>query len=244
MIKTWSEFKTVSSLRKDDFMHYKSISLVLALLCISLTGCGLEKTNSVPTSELETTILPLDTTSDNWRDSHFILDGKTYQLPINYADLKEAGWNVVYEKEVPKKLKSGESAYFVEIKNEKYQDSSVYVTFQNLSYDDSILSQGTSLEDCDVVDISFYNYGNNLDLELANGITFHSSADDLVNAYGKDDMTTSTLTTGDIVSASYYYNTYEYKDTWDVSSSFTFENDELQYVELGVSNFNWPFSSH
>ena len=243
MIKTWSEFKTVSSLRKDDFMHYKSISLVLALLCISLTGCGLEKTNSVPTSELETTILPLDTTSDNWRDSHFILDGKTYQLPINYADLKEAGWNVVYEKEVPKKLKSGESAYFVEIKNEKYQDSSVYVTFQNLSYDDSILSQGTSLEDCDVVDISFYNYGNNLDLELANGITFHSSADDLVNAYGEDDMTISTLTTDDIVSASYYYNTYEYKDTWDVSSSFTFENDELQYVELGVSNFNWPFSS-
>ncbi|HPW53522.1 MAG TPA: hypothetical protein PLI19_04350 [Erysipelotrichaceae bacterium] len=148
----------------------KKLLLVLLALLMLVTMAGCDKGK----------------VSDNWKDMEFKLAGEKYSFPLFFKDFGDKGWQL----DVNEELKPGE--YTVEtylMQNEDFydEDNNAYaiiaVDFEN--YSDS----AKKIKDCDIYWIFFsrvYNevLKNAYELELAKGIKWGSTEQEIYAAYG------------------------------------------------------------
>lgn len=153
--------------------------------------------------------------SDEWTDMDIMIDGVVYKFPYDYDALQENGWSfdvAEYGYEDGYILNKGDQTYSTfELYNEKYgydYDSfSIYCGFQNFG------KKPVDITECDLWSIEldimdgFDPLAKHPSVVIANGITFGSTEEDVLNAFGECD---------DIYSSKEFgYKTYEYNYGYD-----------------------------
>ena len=153
---------------------------------------------------------PENGTAD-WKTFAFTLDGKDMSLPVAYSDLQAAGWSVDlseygYEDGY---IMNANDAVSVSLTNDKY-DLTAVAGFANLT------DSAQDITKCDVIsltlDAEFSD--SNPDIKLPGDLTWGSSLDDVLAAYGKPYET-------------YYSDTLQYYE-------LTYKTDDYQYLQLVV----------
>jgi len=118
----------------------------------------------------------VDNPSGPWRSYEFILEGKTYKLPVAYKDFEEAGWEIDSSTARRTKVQADSKEYYVALSNDKGEE--VYVTF----YNDS--NKTKPIYACIVTSIEVEDYElDDFDFSLAGGVTLGMSEDELNAIY-------------------------------------------------------------
>ncbi len=131
--------------------------------------------------------------STDWQEFSFMLDGVLYTYPWSFSQLEQQGW--VSDTDPDKVIKADEVnlTYYIEMTNAKYEDYSyvdsdfLYVRVQNRSGEDK------TIRNSQIVFMNFHilsDWKNNkvmynpYQLELANGITWFATEEEIIAAYG------------------------------------------------------------
>lgn len=116
-------------------------------------------------------------TASSWQDFIFKLDGVTYEFPGNTSSYLNNGWAIhtsPYSEPSDVIIPGKDSGYGYLVKEDTYFD----VYFQNESANASLA------QNCFIREIDFAAY-KEPDLELFGGITFTSTADNVLSAWGQ-----------------------------------------------------------
>ena len=152
------------------------------------TETGAEATGAEGASEAEEQTGDADADLDGkkWQDMAFSMDGKVYQIPFAYAGIKDQ-WtfnlsDYGYDKGYV--LNPGDKVTgTIQLKNSKYSAVRCMVGFTN-----------TGKEVKDILDTEIWSFTMDIssadqypEVELPGGITWGSTEDDIIKAYGKPD---------------------------------------------------------
>ena len=159
-----------------------------------------------------------------WTNMEFLLDGNYLQLPTSYQNLVDLGWTfdlADYGYENGYIMNQDDKTYAtIELENPLYSDDlKVYVGFVNNGYSACDITQ------CDIWAIEidtcygFEQVDSFPSMEIANGIHFGSTEEDVIAAFGPCD---------DVYECE-YYKTYEYCVDYTYYLNFTI------YEEYGVT---------
>lgn len=161
--------------------------------------------------------------SDNWTDMQIAIDGKVYNLPVDYDVLKADGWSfdlADYGKENGYILNPGDSVTStIELTNPKYGEefdsATLYVGFINV--DDT----AKDITECHIWSIKSDSYYGSRQMEkypsvtVAKGIKFGSTEQEVIAAFGQPEE-------DDVYVSDSGYKTFEYC------------NDYSQYLRLTI----------
>ena len=130
--------------------------------------------------------------SNDWTNMEFIFDGVKYQLPNSYSDLKAKGWifdltNSGYEDNHI--LNPGDKTYdTISLKNSQYNE--MFICQVGFINNDIVAKDVT---ECDIwafnVDLCYGSTpcNNYPEIQIAKGIKFGNSHNDVISAYGEAD---------------------------------------------------------
>jgi hypothetical protein len=187
----------------------------------SSTDDPTEEPTTPPETEPTT---PDDKVSDKWTDLDIMIDGVVYKFPYDYDKLQKNGWSfdlAEYDYEDGYILNKGDQTYStIEMYNKKYgygYDSfAIWCGFQNFS------DNAQDITKCDLWSIEldmamgFEPLNKYPDVKIAKGITFGSTEQEVIAAFGEcDDI---------YISNEFGYKTYEY------------QNNYTQYMTLTISD--------
>lgn len=152
------------------------------------TGAGeaVGATSDSETAAEQTGDAGADLIGKKWQDMAFSMDGKVYQIPFAYAGIKDQ-WtfnlsDYGYDKGYV--LNPGDKVTgTIQLKNSKYSAARCTVGFTN-----------TGKEVKDILDTDIWSFTMDIssadqypEVELPGGITWGSTEDDIIKAYGKPD---------------------------------------------------------
>lgn len=173
-------------------------------------------------------IAPVDPSalSDDWKDLDIAIDGVVYQFPYDYDKLVENGWAMdlaEYGYEDGYVLNKDDQTYStISLYNERYGGNSwsafsIWCGFENFA------DKVQDITECDLWSIQldimdgwepFVNYPT---VQIAKGITFGSTKEDVIAAFGEPD---------DIYEATEYgYVVYDYSNDYKECMSLTIYDD-------------------
>ena len=167
--------------------------------------------------------------SDDWEDMQFTMDGEFYALPITFGVLEDEGWEIntdVYDD--GDEVEPGDTKV-VCIYNDDYdEDLSTFVSVTNYG------KSTKSLSDCVIrnfsVDAAFADelLKDIPEIVVAQGITWGSTADEVVEAFGEPESIYEAESLG--------YVTYTYEnDDEDCEMEFMiYENTGVTEIEIGT----------
>lgn len=159
--------------------------------------------------------------SSAWDAIGIKIDGKEFKYPYSYKELKELGWSFDSSDYTDNGsgeyiVNAGERTSQIELNNEDYgtddNDAHVSVTFINSGED------AADISDCDINSISisavygFDEISKYPDIELAGGIHFGSSEEEIRKAYGEP---------SDVYKGTYY-------------TELTYNSDNSRYMTLYI----------
>lgn len=155
-------------------------------------------------------------------DFVFELEGYTYQLPVSYADFVSTGWSVSSNSSVGEDdLIAANSYEYVRVTNGAVE---IYAYIYNAS------GNTKAVKDCNIGGIEIFAK-NNLDFQLAKGITCLSTVEEITAAYGApassnqgDDYTSLRYTLDSDVKAEVYFMIY--------SSNTTNNSVDMKYFPM------------
>lgn len=198
-----------------------------------------ETVNDEPSDEepSEETPSEEDTNDDkaDWKKLDIKIDGVTYSYPYSYKDLKKAGWDFdlkEYGYDNGYILNANEYTFStVDLHNDKYgkeyDSANVNIGFQNFT------DKPQDILDCDIWAIGATAvYGSKPvekapKIELAGGITFGSSMEDIIKAYGEPDSTYEGT----------YYTELEYQNEYtQYMKLYVYKEGGL--LEIDLKNYN------
>jgi hypothetical protein len=166
------------------------------------------------------------TISDVWRDMDLAIDGVVYKFPYNYHALAQNGWKMnlaEYGYENGYVLNKGDQTYSTfALCNDTYGGGAwdaftIWCGFENFG------ETVADITECDLwsIQLDIINGSGRMetypDVRIAKDITFGSSKEDVVSAFGEPDNIYE--------SESYGYVTYEYQTEYDRYLSLTICND-------------------
>lgn len=172
-----------------------------------------------------------DEPSDDWMDMQFLLDGEFFQMPASYSDLEDMGWSFDIEDygyEDGYMMNPGDETYStIQLTNPDYEDLTLWVGFINTS------DKAKDITECDLWSIEldtcigFDQVDEYPDMEIAKGIGFGSSEEEVKEAFGKCDS---------IYESDYGYVVYSYEDdSYDFELDLTIDEDEgVTAIEMNV----------
>ena len=149
--------------------------------------------------------------SNDWKAYQFQLEGKVFTLPCKLSDLKAVGYEL--RKKDPFVVNPDQEVYGTSVENDK--GYTLTGTFKNMS------EKVCDISECWLYEFSASNASYNKDMNIAfpGGITFKSTKDDVIKAYGKPSK----------------------EDKVDNSESLTYSIDYKN--ELEINFFNGSMSS-
>lgn len=123
--------------------------------------------------------------SDDWRNFQFKFDGKAYTMLFDYKDLKDSGWTfdlADYGYSDGYTLNGGDKvSATIDLENDDY-DAQVWIGMANLNSTACDITEGQVWAfECDT---SFAD-GELPELELPGGITWGSTKEEIISAYGE-----------------------------------------------------------
>lgn len=206
--------------RKMDRMKRAGAVLLALILLCGLTACG----ESGKEREWKT-----EFSSTDWKTLEFSLDGRVCTFPVSCADLEALGYQM--DKGTRQELLKPEY-YTTGIPMENKAGVKFYVRFKN--FDDE---KNRKLKDCDVYGLTFHYYSfedTNPDVMLCNGISFHSTVDEVIAAMGEPyDYTKNEHDGGEYLSSVHetliYYTT---DSVWGNSIKFRFMDGEMVQIDM------------
>lgn len=130
-----------------------------------------------------------------WASLEFTLDGKSYQLDVTTLEEFESqsGWAIDLSLQgYPDgyTVQSGEQITTIALESDAHPMDSVYVTVSNGT------QKAQDLKQCVITDISVTNYSGELSMELPGGISFSSTLDEALEAYGEPYYSYTSETSG------------------------------------------------
>lgn len=205
-------------MRKNRKMKRKTTGAVLlaVLLLCGLTACG----GSSREREWKT-----EFSSADWKTLEFSLDGRICTFPVSCIDLEAVGYRI--DKATRREwLKSGYYTTGIPMENEA--GVKIYVRFKNFGEKDR------RLKDCEVYGLSFtYSIGEDVNPEviLCNGISFHSTVDEVRAAMGEPyDYDKSESEYFESVHETMKY--YVTDSVWESSIEFDFMDGVMCRIEI------------
>lgn len=174
------------------------IMILCAVLCLQMTACGLVSGDAKKEKWIEEGAAML---GDDVRSGEFVLDGEVYSFPMELSVWLDRGWHISnsYENKDEFELEPGYESNSFELFND--DDDYVRVAVFNVS------DENASLEEC-LVSYLYLASSEDFELVLPAGINIGSKPEDILEAYGDDDVDDSD---GSIVKAYYEYTT---DDDW------------------------------
>ena len=167
--------------------------------------------------------------SDDWEDMQFSMDGEFYALPMTFSVLEDEGWEIntdVYDD--GDEVEPGDTKV-VCIYNDDYdEDLSTFVSVTNYS------KKTKSLSDCVIsnfsVDAAFADelLKDIPEIVVAQGITWGSTADEVVEAFGEPESIYESEALG------YVTYTYENDDEKCDMEFVIYENTGVTEIEIGT----------
>ena len=146
-------------------------------------------------------VTPKETLSKDWKDGEFKLDGIVYEFPVSYKLLRQNGWLI------DRSIKTGPDAgHHVGVYLEPGEEYSTEMHLVHQDYGDDWKDDGKTwhidaifkntsnekkiLEDCEITWIYINvehsdRFSGNPVIELANGVKWEMTMQDVVNAIGK-----------------------------------------------------------
>ena len=170
--------------------------------------------------------------SSAWDAIGIKIDGKEFKYPYSYKELKELGWSFDSSDYTDNGsgeyiVNAGERTSQIELNNEDYgtddNDAHVSVTFINSGED------AADISDCDINSISisavygFDEISKYPDIELAGGIHFGSSEEEIRKAYGEP---------SDVYKGTYYTELTYNSDNSRYMTLYIYKDKGLMDVEL------------
>ena len=137
--------------------------------------------------------------SGPWTSYEFILEGKTYKLPVAYNDFVEAGWEIDSASDRRTKVQGDSEEYYIMVSNEKGEE--IHLTFYNDSKETKPITE-CLVTSIDVEDTEL----NDFDFSLPGGVKLGMSEDEL-NAIYKE--YSSRHNYSDITEYFYHGETYD-----------------------------------
>lgn len=165
--------------------------------------------------------------SENLADFQIYFDGKVYKVPFDASELA-ADWKLDEEiEEDDKELDPNDDSWLYEIANDKYDEwFTAYVKYVNLD------SAKKPYDQCKItylsLDIGFCDTDNVPEVIMPKGITWHSSKEDIIAAYGEPQSN----------------NHSEYNDILDYEFN---EYDDIEFYvdpEKGLTEIDISFYSY
>ncbi len=156
--------------KKTGIMKRAGAAVLLAVLLWGLTACGGTE------REWKT-----EFSSTDWKTLELSLDGRILTFPVLCTDLEAVGYKI--DKDTANRMEVLEAGYYTTgIPMENKEGAKIWVRFKNFGEKDK------SLKDCEVYGLSF-NYddyeGENPEVLLCSGISFHSTVDEVKEAMGE-----------------------------------------------------------
>lgn len=200
----------------------KVLMILLSLLLVAgLAGCDTNKPKDV-------------SISSNWKDLEFIMGKEKYSFPLFFKDFANKGWSLEGDDD----LSPGEYTDYVYILyNDAFYDSKqdqyafVYVDFEN--YGDKV----QSIRKCNIWCVSLYrvddlgNIINNCyEIELAKGIKWGSTKQEIISAYGEPVDETANEYNGITYVILRYLDNSNNENT--IMYLYVFDNGGLSIVDL------------
>ena len=128
--------------------------------------------------------IPLVEISDELFDYTFELDGVIYQLPMSYQNFVDSGWELIRGEDEEEKL-NGYSYYSVRfVRNNK----TMYVDIVNMG------GHARAIKDCVIGSVTIYE-DTAESFTMSKGITFACTTDDIEDAFGIPDSSSSSSVT-------------------------------------------------
>jgi len=157
--------------------------------------------------------------SADWSTLSLKIDSKDYQVPFNYADVS-GDW-AIDESQYPAGYVTNPSdEHFVSVKNPNYNDSYFYTAFIMANTSDG--TQDITQNSVVGLTLDTSNATSYPSVELPGGITWGSSLEDVLNAYGKPSTDP------------YYASSLGYYDLSYYDASYDKVLDLIVYVDGGL----------